>query len=95
MSVITEFVAQHTMLHPSNRDQIIERLKQAVPHTVLGDPMNAWIMPNRHLRHCKTMHQCERRKESVHSLKETNPLQHGPSKNLERASRIMDTIMSE
>ncbi|CUS37179.1 hypothetical protein COMA2_30115 [Candidatus Nitrospira nitrificans] len=94
-SVVTEFVAQHSMLHPSNRDQIIERLEQAVPHAVFGDPMNARIMPNRHLGHGKTMHQGERRKKSVHSLKQANPLQHRAPKDFERAACIMDTVMSK
>lgn len=94
-SLVTEFVVQHSILHPSHRDQIIERLEQAVPHAVFGDAMNARIMSDRHLGHRKSVHQGERRKESVHSLKETNPLQHRASEDLERASRVVHAVMRE
>jgi hypothetical protein len=94
-SLVTEFVAQHTILHPSNRDQIIERLEQAVSHPVFGHAVNARIMSDRHLGHRKSVHQGQRGEEPVHALKEPDAFQYGAPKDLEWASRIMDTVMSE
>lgn len=56
MLLVSEFVKHHTILHPANRNQIVERLEKAVSHTVLGDPMNAGVMPDGHLGHRESIH---------------------------------------
>ncbi len=81
------------MLHPSYGDQIIQRLEQAVAHAVFRDAVDARIMTHRYFRDREPMHKCKRREESMHTLKEPDAFQHGASKDLERASGIMDTVM--
>src|SRR5690242_1657400 len=92
---VTEFVEQHAILHPSYRDQIIEGFEQPVSHAVFGDAMDTRIMPDGHLGHPESMHQGQRRKESMHSLKKPNPIQHGSSEDLERASGVVHSVMRE
>lgn len=91
--IVPESIEQHTILHPTYGDQIIQRLEQAVPHAVFRDAVDAGIMTHRHFRDRETMHERERRKESMQALKEPDALQHGASKDLQRAPRIMDTVM--
>ena len=89
----SEFIQEHALLHPTYGDQIIQRCEQAVSHPVLGDAMDAGIMTHRHFRDREPVHERERRKESMQALKEPDAFQHGASKDLERAARIMDTVM--
>lgn len=91
--IVPESIEQHTILHPTYGDQIIQRLEQAVPHAVFRDAVDAGIMTHRHFRDRETMHERERRKESMQALKEPDAFQHGASKDLQRAPRIMDTVM--
>ena len=57
--------------------------------------MNARVMLNRHFCDREPVHECERGKESVHALEETDALQHGPSEYLERAPSVVDAIMGK
>ena len=57
--------------------------------------MHARVVPNRHLRDSEPVHERERGKESVHAFEEAQSLQYGPSKDLERASRIVDTVVGK
>ena len=57
--------------------------------------MNAWVMPDRHLRDSEPVHDCERGKESVHALVEADAFQHRPSEYLERASCVVDAVVGK
>ncbi len=57
--------------------------------------MNARVMLNRHFCDREPVHECERGKESVHALEETDALQHGTSEYLERTPGVVDTVMGK
>ena len=57
--------------------------------------MNAWVMPDRHLRDSEPVHERERRKESVHALEEVDTFQHRSSKYLEWTSCVVDAVVSK
>ena len=57
--------------------------------------MNARVMLNRHFCDREPVHECECRKESVHTLEESDALQHGTSEYLERTPGVVDTVMGK
>ena len=52
----SEFIQEHALLHPTYGDQIVQRFEQAVSHPVLGDAMNAGIMPDGHFGYRESIH---------------------------------------
>jgi hypothetical protein len=95
MNLTAKSVPQHSVLHPPYCDQVIERLEQTIAHAVLGQAVNAGVVTDGNLRHCKPVHERESGKEPVHTLEQANALQHWPSKDFEGTRRIVDAVMSE
>src|SRR5688572_13174941 len=57
--------------------------------------MNARVMLNRHFGDREPVHEGECGKESVHSLEESDALQHGTPEYLERAPSVVDAVMGK
>ena len=57
--------------------------------------MNARVMPDRHLCDCESVHQRERRKESMHAFEKTQSLQHEPPEYLEQTSYIVNAVVGK
>jgi len=65
---LRNLAAEHPLLHPAHRQQIIKRCEQAVPHTVVAPAGMAVVGRNRDLGDGETLDLEQGRHEAVHSL---------------------------
>ena len=54
--LIYNLISKTSMLHPPNRDEIVESSKKSIAYAVFGTSMNSREMLNRNFGHRKSMH---------------------------------------
>ena len=85
-------VSQDTMLHPPHRDEIIQALEESIADAIFGNSVCPRIVPHRYLGYGKAMHECQGRKESVHTGEQLEFIDDSPPENLQRTSGIVDPV---
>ncbi len=82
-SFVPEAVFQDPVLHPANRQQVVESFEEAVADAVFRHAMHARMMAHRNFGHGKSVHEGEGGKEPVHAGKELQPVDDFPAEHLE------------
>src|SRR5437870_4766740 len=67
---LSDFVAQFSRFHPTNREQVAERFEQAIPNTVMTFSCAARIVRHRHFRNGEAFELDQCWKETMRAVEE-------------------------
>src|SRR5881296_3587335 len=91
----SDFVAQFSRFHPTNREQVAERFEQAIPNTVMTFSSAARVVRHRHFRNGEAFELNQGRKESMRTVEELDLRNAFALEHTIGAARVRDVLAGQ